>query len=160
MVTGWFVRHRVAAAIAALGLLSIPAFLIWETRQAIRQARDRTESASSIRATIRPLDRPLPAEVEPVGAQSVFRDAALFHGHLFVAGPQGLVEYDENGAVLQRFRTGLELPASGLVGPLTVGVLAAASEPELLIATAAEGLLTSTVAECFTSGRSCRNHGS
>ena len=35
----------------------------------------------------------------------------------------------------------LELPPSGLVG-LTVGVLAAASEPELLIATAAEGLLT------------------
>ena len=42
---------------------------------------------------------------------------------------------------MRRFRAGLELPPSGLVG-LAVGVLATASEPELLIATAAEGLLT------------------
>ena len=115
--------------------------MLWETHRAVREARDRTESASSIRVTVRPLDRPLPADVEAVGAQSVFRDATLFHGHLFVGGPQGLVEYDANGALVRRFRTGLELPPSGLVG-LTVGVLAAASEPELLIATAADGLLT------------------
>jgi hypothetical protein len=141
MVTGWFVRHRVVALIAAFALLSIPAFLFWETRHALRQARERTESASYVHATIRPLDRAVQAEVETVGAQSVFRDAAMFQGHLFVAGPQGLVEYDANGAVVRRFRTGLELPASGLVG-LTVGVLSSASEPELLIATASEGLLT------------------
>ena len=141
LVTVWFARHRLAAATAAVALLSIPAFLTWETRRAIHQARDRTESASSIRATLRPLDRPLPDGVETVGAQSAFRDAALFHGHLFVAGPQGLVEYDANGSLVRRFRTGLELPPAGLVG-LAVGVLAAASEPELLIATATEGLLT------------------
>ena len=140
-MTAWFARHRRVAVIAAVALLSIPAFLTWETRHAIRQARDRTESASSIRATLRPLDRPLPDGVEMVGAQSVFRDAALFHGHLFGAGPQGLVEYDANGSLVRRFRTGLELPPAGLVG-LAVGVLAAASEPELLIATASEGLLT------------------
>jgi ligand-binding sensor domain-containing protein len=141
LVTAWFARHRRVAVTAAVALLSIPAFLAWEARHAIRQARDRTESASSIRATLRPLDRPLPDGVEAIGAQSVFRDAALFHGHLFVAGPQGLVEYDANGSLVRRFRTGLELPPSGLVG-LAVGVLAAASEPELLIATSAEGLLT------------------
>src|SRR5580765_7726003 len=149
MVTAWFARpstwlgagHRRVAVTAAVALLSIPAFLTWETRHAIRQARDRTESASTIRATLRPLDRPLPDGVETVGAQSVFRDAAMFHGHLFVAGPQGLVEYDANGSVVRRFRAGLELPPAGLVG-LAVGVLAAASEPELLIATATEGLLT------------------
>jgi ligand-binding sensor domain-containing protein len=76
-----------------------------------------------------------------VGAQSVFRDVALFKGHVFVAGPQDLVEFDAAGTVVRRFRIGLELPASPLVG-LTVGVLAAASEPELLVATASEGLLT------------------
>ena len=141
MTTVWFVRHRYLAALAVIAALSIPAYLAWETRHAIRQARDRTESASNLPVAIRPLDRSLPADVETVGAQSAFRDAALFHGHLFVAGPHGLVEYDANGAVVRRFRTGLELPPSGLVG-LTVGVLAAASEPELLIATAADGLLT------------------
>ena len=141
MTTVWFVRHRCLAALAVIAVLSIPAYLAWETRHAIRQARDRTESASNLPVAIRPLDRSLPADVETVGAQSAFRDAALFHGHLFVAGPDGVVEYDANGAVVRRFRTGLELPPSGLVG-LTVGVLAAASEPELLIATAADGLLT------------------
>jgi ligand-binding sensor domain-containing protein len=137
----WFLRHPRVAMTSAIAVLSIPAFLTWETRHAIYQARDRTESTFSIRATLRPLDRPTPADVETVGAQSVFRDAALFHSHLFVAGPQGLVEYDAEGTVVRRFRTGLELPASGLVG-LAVGVLAAASEPELLIATASVGLLT------------------
>jgi ligand-binding sensor domain-containing protein len=141
MVMVWLLRHRRVTVAAAVALLSIPAFLTWETRHAIRQARERAESTSAVRATLRQLDRPLPPGVEAVGTQSVFHDAALFHGHLFVAGPQGLVEYDANAAVVRRFRTGLELPPSGLVG-LTVGVLAAASEPELLIATAAEGLLT------------------
>jgi ligand-binding sensor domain-containing protein len=141
MVMVRFVRRRRVVVSAALALLSIPAFLLWETRHAVREARDLNESASTIRVTVRPLDRPLPADVEAVGAQSVFRDAALFHGHLFVGGPQGLVEVDANGAIVRRFRTGLELPPSGLVG-LTVGVLATASEPELLIATAADGLLT------------------
>jgi ligand-binding sensor domain-containing protein len=137
----WFLRHPRVVATSAIAVLSIPFFLAWETRHAIRQARDRTDSASGIDATVRPLDRPVAADVEAIGAQSVFRDAALFHGHLFVAGPQGLVEYDANGAAVRRFQTGIELPPSGLVG-LAVGVLAAASEPELLIATAAEGLLT------------------
>ena len=141
MAMVWFVRHRRVAVAAAIAVLAVPAFLIWEARHAIRQARDLTESASSIGATIRPLDRPLPADVETIGAPSVFRDAALFHGHVFTAGPQGLVEYDAKGDVVRRFRIGLELPSSPLVG-LTVGVLAAASEPELLIATAGEGLLT------------------
>jgi ligand-binding sensor domain-containing protein len=141
VMTAWCLRHRRVTVSAAIALLSIPSFVAWETRHAIRRARDRTESASSIRATVRPLDRPLPADVETVGAQSVFRDAALFHGLLYVGGPQGLVAYDANGGVVRRFRTGLELPPSGIVG-LTVGALAAAPEPELLIATAAEGLLT------------------
>src|SRR5260370_11033725 len=131
-------RHAVAAAIA---LLSIPAFLTWEARRAIRQARGGTESAFSIPATFQTLDRPLPPDVEAIGAQPVLRDAALFRGHLFLAGPQGLVEHDANGALVRRCRTGLELPPSGIVG-LTVGVLAAELEPELLIATAGEGLLT------------------
>src|ERR1051325_10091008 len=81
-------RRRIAAAIA-LVLLSMPAFLVWEARDAVRGARERAASAASLRATIHPLDRPLPTSVDAIGAPSVFRDAALFHGHLFVGGPQG-----------------------------------------------------------------------
>jgi ligand-binding sensor domain-containing protein len=141
MVTLSFRQYRRHAVAAAIALLSVPAFLIWETRHAIRQARESTESASTIPATVHPLDRPLPADVEAVGAQPILRDAALFGGHLFVAGPRGLVEHDANGAPVRRFRTGLELPPSGIVG-LAVGVLTAEPQPELLIATANEGLLT------------------
>jgi ligand-binding sensor domain-containing protein len=141
MMKAWCLRHRRVAAVAAIALLSLPAAVVWQTQSAVRQARERNESASSIRATILPLDRPFPADVEIIGTQASFRDAAVFRGHLFVAGPHGLVEYDADGAVVRRFRTGLELPPSGLVG-LAVGVLAAGSEPELLIATTAEGLLT------------------
>jgi hypothetical protein len=131
-----FLRRRRIAAAVVFVLLSVPAFLAWEARQAVRGARERAESAASIRATIHPLDRPLPTDVDALGAPSVFRDAALFHGHLFVGGPHGLVEYDADGAVVRRFRTGLELPPSAIVG-LTVGVLAVSPEPEPLIATAA-----------------------
>ncbi len=127
------------AAVALLALIA--AALWWETSHAVRQARVLTDSASILRLTVRPLDRPLPVDVDSIGAPSVFRDAAIFHGHLFVAGPQGLVEYDANGALVRRFRAGFELPAAGIVS-LTVGVLAAQSEPELLMATAGEGLLT------------------
>lgn len=142
MATLWFVRRRRAVAAGAVALLLlVPAILTWETRHAIRQARDRHASAPGSRASIRPLDRAVPADVEPVGAQAVFRDAARFQGHLFAAGPHGLVEYTADGAVVRRFRAGLELPPSGIVG-LSVGVLTTASEPELLIATATEGLLT------------------
>jgi ligand-binding sensor domain-containing protein len=141
MATVWFIRRWRLALTAAIALLAFPAWLTWEARDAIRQVRDRSASAANSRVTIRPLDRPLPPEVEPVGAQSLFRDAALFQGHLFVAGPQGLVEYSAGGTVVRRFRTGLELPPAGLVG-LSVGTLASSSEPELLIATATDGLLT------------------
>jgi hypothetical protein len=130
-----------AVAVAAVAL-GIPAYLAWETSHAVRHARERTESEASVRVDIRPLTRAVPAGVEPVGGPAVFRDAALFRGHLFVAGPQGLGEYDASGALVQRLRTGLELPPAPLVC-LTVGVLAGtSSQPALLIGTDGEGLIT------------------
>src|SRR6185295_6460409 len=81
-----------------------------------------------------------PANIQSIGAASVFRDAALFHGHLFVAGPHGLVEYGPNGELIRRLRPGLELPPVRIVSP-AVGVLTTASAPELLMATDGDGLL-------------------
>ena len=137
----WFLRHQRLAFAAAFALLSIPGFLLWETWRAVSQARETTAATAGIRATIVPLDRSLPVDVDTIASPSGFRDGARFHDHLFVAGPHGLTEYDADGTALRRFRTGLELPASPPVG-LAVGVLAGASEPQLLIATASEGLLT------------------
>jgi ligand-binding sensor domain-containing protein len=115
--------------------------MAWETFDAVRQARAAARSGVIIRSTIRPLDRPPAPDIELVPAGSGFRDAAVFHGRLFVGGPPGLIEYDATGAIVRRFRTGLELPPAPIVS-LSVGALAAASAPELLIATDGEGLLT------------------
>src|SRR5262249_34869713 len=46
-----------------------------------------------------------------------------------------------NGVLVRRFRAGLELPSTAIVS-LSVGVLSASSEPQLLMATAGDGLLT------------------
>jgi ligand-binding sensor domain-containing protein len=136
-----FVRQPRVLLTAAVAVLAVPAVLVWEARDAMRQARGERASASSRNLTIRALDRALPPNVEPVGGPSLFRDAAQFNGHLFVAGPQGLIEYGADGTVVRRFRTGLELPPSGIVS-VSVGTTATAAQPELLIATAGEGLLT------------------
>ena len=134
------VRRWLAATVAGALLVVTPALLTWEVSRAVRQARSATVAESTIRYTERPLDGALPVNIQPIGAPSVFRDAALFHGHLFVAGPQGLAEYGANGELIRRFRAGLELPPVGIVS-LAVGVLATGSAPELLIATDGEGLL-------------------
>ena len=132
------VRVAVAAAIAIV--LSMTAALWWETSHAVRQARARVESESTIRFTVQPVDRPLPANLAPIAAPAIFRDAVMFHGHFYIAGPLGLTEYDASGAVVRRLRAGLELPPAAITS-LAVGVLAHAAEPELMAGTAGEGLL-------------------
>src|SRR5262245_64980720 len=89
--------YRRLAVVAGVVLLSVLSFLAWETYRAVRQARAKTVTASTIAVSIRPLDRAIPADVDSLGARAVFRDAALFRGHLYAGGPQGLVEYDANG---------------------------------------------------------------
>ena len=133
-------RWRLAATVAGALLILIPALLTWETSRAVRQARAGTVAASTIPFTERQLDGAPPVNIQSIGAPLVFRDAAIFHGHLFVAGPNGLVEYGADGELIRRFRAGLELPPVGIVS-LATGVLATASGPELLIATDGEGLL-------------------
>ena len=133
-------RWRLAAVGAAALLVLAVALLSWNTSRAVRQARASIQADSTIPITVRPVDRAQPAGVEAIGFAPVFRDAALFHGHLFLAGPQGLAEYDADGALVRRFRAGFELPPAGVTS-VAVGVLATASEPELLIGTAGEGLL-------------------
>ena len=136
-----WLRSWRSAAILSLALLSVPAFVAWESLHAVRQARAGTLAAALLPATVRILDRPLPADLEPIPSRFAARDATLLHGHLFVAGPQGIVEHDSDGTVLRRFRTGLELPPAAIVS-LGAGTLAAHARPELVIATDGEGLLT------------------
>jgi ligand-binding sensor domain-containing protein len=73
-------------------------------------------------------------------APAAFTNAAVFEGRLFVSGSAGLFEYDFGGKLVKHYRSGLELPPSPLVR-MTTGLLADAQNPELLIATASEGVL-------------------
>ncbi len=133
-------RWRVAVSAAMAVMLSLTAFLWWETARAVHQARARVQADATIAFTSRPVDRPLPEGLDSIAAPAVFRDAARLRGHLYIAGPLGVNEYDAKGTLVRRLRTGLELPPSG-VTTLAVGVLANASAPELIAGTAGEGLL-------------------
>ncbi len=86
------------------------------------------------------LDRKPAPGFETIDAPASFRDAALFHGRLYLCGPGGLFEYSTTGALAAQYRTGFELPPAAPVA-IATGVLSDAGEPELLMATAGEGLL-------------------
>jgi ligand-binding sensor domain-containing protein len=112
---------------------------LWRAQGVLRDARERTAAESSLRFTSRPLDPSLPAGLEFVGAPAVFSDAQVFKGHLFIAGPSGLAEYD-NGELIERYRVGAELPPAPVTA-LAVGLARDSPAPELWIATAGEGLV-------------------
>lgn len=130
------------AALLATGLVLIvcAGLVVWQTTRAVRDSADRIASEAQLRFTSVRLDRALPSGVETISAPAVFRDVALFRERLWISGPAGLLEYDANGVVRARYRVGLELPPAPLVS-LAVGVAADASEPELFVTTAGEGLL-------------------
>ncbi|SNT21464.1 hypothetical protein SAMN05421770_105201 [Granulicella rosea] len=77
---------------------------------------------------------------EPIAAPASFVSGAFFHGDLYLSGPAGLYDYTPEGVLRRAWRTGLDLPAAPL-GALAVGRLRGASDRQLLIATAGEGVL-------------------
>jgi len=127
-------------ALAAVGLLAIlwAGWAVFRASRAVRESARRVAAEEEIAFASARLDRRAPAGLETISAPAVFRDAAVYRGNLYVCGPAGLVEYDAEGGVRARYRVGLELP--GPLVSIAAGV-AGASEPELFIATAGEGLL-------------------
>lgn len=69
-----------------------------------------------------------------------FRQAEEFQGDLYLAGPQGLMEYSPNAKLIRQFGVGQELPSSAVVGLARV-TFANAQKEELIVATAEDGLL-------------------
>jgi ligand-binding sensor domain-containing protein len=120
---------------AALGTL-----VIWRTWLAMRSAAADVRAESEFRFVARVLPSPRNPGFEVVSAPAVYLQAARFQDHLYLAGPGGLQEYTREGALLHQYSVGNELPASPLVG-LAPAVLADSREPELVIATANDGVL-------------------
>jgi len=132
------VRAAVAAGLAGAVLLA-PA-VIWRSSRAIRIAAEEVRSQHQFQFVVRRFEAAPNPGFEPVSSPQVFLKAARFQDHLYVAGPTGLMEYDPNGTLLHQYAAGRELPGSPLVA-LAPAVLTDSREPELILATAGEGVL-------------------
>jgi len=131
----WLALSTIAAGAAVFG-----GWTVWRAQGVLSDARERVTAESVVRFAIRPVVPSLPVGLESVGAPAVFRDAQVFHGHLFIAGPTALIEYDSDYTPIARYRVGVELPSAPLVA-LAVGAAGDSGADELWMATAGEGLL-------------------
>lgn len=136
-------RRRVwlAAAILAAAATIFGGSALWRARGVLREAREHVSSVASFRFSVRPIVPVIPAGLESMGAPAVFNDAAVFEGHLYIAGPAGVTKYDgATGSVAARYRVGAELPPAPVTS-LAVGLAGDSPMPELWIGTLGEGLV-------------------
>ncbi len=134
------VSVRGVVAVALLLIVSAGAFAIWRASRALGSAAADFHAANEIRFAVRQLVPAANADFEIISAPAVFFQATRFEDHLYIAGPAGLLEYDASGALLHQYAVGRELPGSPLIA-LAPAVLADSREPELILATANDGLL-------------------
>ncbi len=139
---GWSLRRSwraVAAAVLCL-LILLAGVVGWRTSRALRAATQEVRSESEIRFTVRSLPETQDQDFESISTPAVFFQATRFLGDLYIAGPAGLSQYNASGTLLKHYAVGRELPSSPLVA-MAPAVLADSQGPELLIATAQDGLL-------------------
>src|SRR5271165_1290827 len=125
---------------ALLLILLLGTFVIWRATRALHSASVDVRAANEIRFAVRPLVPAPNAGFEGISSPAVFFQATRFQDRLYIAGPAGLQEYDASGVVLHEYAVGRELPGSPLIA-LAAAVLSDSSEPELVIATANDGLI-------------------
>lgn len=131
---------RVAGVIGILVALAVAVTLTVRVNHALRSAREDVQAHHSLVFTVQPWRDFANSDFEPISAPAVFAQADLFQGHLYIAGPSGLIESDTTGRILRQYAVGRDLPASPLVAMVT-GTLADAHVPELILGTAKSGLL-------------------
>jgi ligand-binding sensor domain-containing protein len=120
-----------AALLAMAGLYA--GVIVSKAARTARKTAAELAASQTSSFTSRPLDRALPA-MESIGSPATFRDVARFGEGTFVSTSAELVEYAPDGAVLHRWRAGLELPSAPL------GSMAVARR-ELWLATDGAGLI-------------------
>ncbi len=131
----WTLAGSVFAAI----LLSV-LFVGWRANRALHLSKEQVRAEHEIRVEIRPYLAPANVNFVPVSSPQVFSQFARLNDRLYIAGPAGLAEYDLGGTLLREFLVGRDLPSSPLVA-VAAGKLGDATEPELIVATADEGML-------------------
>jgi ligand-binding sensor domain-containing protein len=129
---------RVAASLALV--LAAGGLVIWRSSRAIRAASEDLRAEREFQFAVHQLMPAANTGFEVISSPAVFLQAARFQDQLYVAGPAGLLEFDSNGSLLRQYSAGSELPGSPLIA-LAPGVLADSHEPELVLATADDGVL-------------------
>ena len=131
----------ISTAVAIVAILVAAAAVVgWRATRAVRLSTEEVRSEGQIRFSVRPFRPPTEVDFEQLSAPAVFLAAAQFQDQLYVAGPSGLLVYDLRGAPVKEFAVGRDLPSSPIVA-MAPAVLADSGEPELVIATAKDGLL-------------------
>jgi ligand-binding sensor domain-containing protein len=134
-------RRAVAVlAIAAVLLCLVAAGVIWKAERTLRGSERNAAAGKNIPVTVRIFAPEPNPGFEALSAPAVFRSAASFEGRFYLSGPAGLFAYSNDGLLERIYRSGLDLPPTPL-GHMAVGTLADSRAPELLIATAGEGVL-------------------
>ena len=135
------IPRRAAAVLGiAAAFLFVAAAFVWRTDRVLRNT-DRSITASQFLPITTQVFVPPPNPgFEALSAPAFFRSAAAFRGRIYLSGSGGLFVYADDGSLQHIYRPGIDLPAVPL-GNLAIATVAGNNAPELLIATAGEGVL-------------------
>lgn len=134
-------RHVTIIAIAlAFVCLAICGVVVWRVERVLGNSTGDLAHRESFAIDIRTFSPQPNPGFEAITAPAVFKSAAAFQGHIYLAGPAGLFAYSIDGALEHVYRTGMELPSAAL-GQMAVGTLTDSRQPELLIATSGQGVM-------------------
>jgi ligand-binding sensor domain-containing protein len=137
-------KERIAFAVkvsvtALLVVAAVVGLTFWHAARVLKSSERGLQAEREIRFAVRPLFA-INSGFEPVSSPAVFSQVARFDNNLYVAGPSGLQVYEPSGQFVRAYSVGRELPGSPLVA-IAPAVLADSKRPELIIATASEGIL-------------------
>lgn len=133
--------RAIAVVAIAAGLLSACALWIaWRAERALRGSERAATSEKDLAVRVSTIQEQPNPGFEAFSASAVYHAAAFFEGTLYLSGRAALYAYSLDGALQHVYRVGLDLPSAPL-GAMASGTLADSRHPELLIATAGEGVL-------------------
>jgi hypothetical protein len=147
------------AALPAVLVLGAAAFVFMRAQHSLDRATGMVAREGRFPFEMRVVGRMENLGFESIASPATYTSGAIYQGKLYVSGPSGLFIYGAGEAagagatLLKSYRVGLDLPAAPL-GQMVVGRLRGASEPELIIATAGQGVLL------FAGGGSADGSGS
>jgi ligand-binding sensor domain-containing protein len=155
-------RWWLLAALPAVFALGIAAFVFLRAQRSLDRAGVAVSAEGRFPLEMHALGRMENPGFESIASPATYTAGAFYRGKLYVSGPSGLYVYGAAEAahgggatLLKSYRVGLDLPAAPL-GTMAVGRLRGASEPELLIATAGEGVLVFQASGAADGGGSFR----